>query len=58
MWRAYGVGVEVGAESLEIADELESAGVDGSTLLNLGGESEGAGGEEGDDGRGELHIEY
>lgn len=55
---ADGVGVEVGAESLEIADELESAGVDGSTLLNLGGESEGAGGEEGDDGRGELHIEY
>lgn len=53
---ADGVGVEVGAESLEVADELESAGVDGGTLLNLGGEGEGAGGEEGDDGRGKLHF--
>lgn len=54
---ADGVGVEVGAKALQLADEVETTSVDSGALFNFSGECHGAGSEEGNDGSGELHLD-
>lgn len=54
---ADGVGIEVGAEALQLSDEVKSAVVDRGALFDFGGECHRSGSKEGDDGSGELHLD-